>query len=80
MDLPIQVRQLDYKLLRRLLGEVQTRKIRERQPAAIKRRFAVRCCETTLLDVTLPVVAICARGGQLVGDGAFDGELKTHRG
>lgn len=37
MDHLIQVRQLDCKLLRRLLGEIETRKIRAPQPAAIKR-------------------------------------------
>ena len=37
MDHLIQVRQLDYRLLRRLLGEIKTRKIRPPQPAAIKR-------------------------------------------
>ena len=37
MDHLIQVRQLDCKLLRGLLGEIETRKIRAPQPAAIKR-------------------------------------------
>lgn len=37
MDHLIQVRQLDCKLLRRLLGEIETRKIRAPQPTAIKR-------------------------------------------
>jgi DNA-binding PadR family transcriptional regulator len=37
MDHLIQVRQLDCKLLRRLLLEIETRKIRAPQPAAIKR-------------------------------------------
>ena len=37
MDHLIQVRQLDYRLLRRLLGEIETRRIRAPQRAAIKR-------------------------------------------
>jgi len=37
IDHLIQVRQLDCRLLRRLLGEIKTRKIRPPQPAAIKR-------------------------------------------
>jgi len=37
MDHLIQVRQLDCKLLRRLLGQIKARKIRAPQPAAIKR-------------------------------------------
>lgn len=37
MDHLVQVHHLDRKLLRRLLGEIETRKIRAPQPAAIKR-------------------------------------------
>jgi len=37
MDHLIQVRQLDCRVLRRLLGEIKTRKIREPQSTAIKR-------------------------------------------
>jgi len=37
MDHLIQVRQLDYRLLRRLLGEIKTRKIRAPKPTAIRR-------------------------------------------
>ena len=37
MDHLIQVRQLDCRLLRRLLGEIEARKIRAPQRAAIKR-------------------------------------------
>jgi len=37
MDHLIQVRQLDCRLLQRLLGQIKTRKIRAPQPAAIKR-------------------------------------------
>ena len=37
MDHLIQVRQLDYRLLLRLLGEIKTRKIRAPKPTAIRR-------------------------------------------
>jgi DNA-binding PadR family transcriptional regulator len=41
MDHLIQVRQLDCKMLRRLLGEIKTRKIRAPHPAAINRLGSV---------------------------------------